>query len=534
MAQKNNRRVPDDFWDISSLTPKAKGVSHHQKSVETVDVIGTSGANDNARSIPLTDTLIHRVITPERPTSDASDFAACKQYHPTESLIHTVTLKKWKCSYHFYDEFLQHALRYQAVEGKESPFVGFFSYVPQYNQLTDAQMAYYLWWRENCRRGEWIKTDYSYLLLYIYELINLGSRVDVCASQRMLVELWLHYHEAFPAIIGKLSRWICDFSLLHRLPPPENATSALVRNEAVLKEFYIAMPSDDMRACARSLLKYCTSYDYRTSKFAKDEALLLYHEHVLGSLTYVLQKFKGDAGFLRDFSGGDSHMTRNAFEGALCCSEQKYCIELDYCSFSRTNELRYLIGDIVKYAENKLRTYLGVKSRLSVYAITQELRMVLDEYFTLFLKPRSAAHIKKQETHAYDVLYELPKKQFSLEDAKRIEQESWQTTNDLVSAFEDEENVAIEAPNFIEDEQPSAEDAPMDDLAVALGEWLIFARAVLNGDVEAQRSEAARVGKMRDWIVDQINGIAADVIGDILIDGDDDEYTVIEDYREML
>jgi len=540
MAQQNGRRVPDDFWDLSALTPKNKSISLpkpksiplHQKSVETVDVVASPHKKEDVVEYSSADTLIHRVITPNHPTNDESTFDSCEQYHPTESLIHVVTLKKRKCSYHFYDEFLQDAIRYADVRGEEAAFVSFFSYVPQYNQLTDAQMAYYLWWRENCRCGVWLKTEYSYLLLYIFELINLGSRVDVRESQRMLVELWKQYHEAFPAIIGKLSRWICDFSLIHRLPPPENAESVLVRNEAVLKEFYIAMPSDDMRACARSLLKYCTSYDYRTSKFAKDENLEIYREHVLGVLTYVLQAFKGENGFLGDFSGGDSHMTRNAFEGALCCSEQKYCIEIDYCSFSRTNELRYLIGDIVKYAENKIRAYLGVKSRLSVYSVTQELRVVMDEYFSFALKPRAISH-KKEEKQAYDVLYELPKKQFSLEDAKRIEEESWQTTNELVSAFEGEMAWIEEEPKISEAE-PTIDEADEGELCAALGEWLSFARAVLNCDMAAQRREAERVGKMRDWIVDQINEIAVDVIGDILIDGDGDEYTVMEDYREML
>ena len=536
MVGQTGKRVPDDFWDLSALTPKPKDISHHQKSVETVDVIATAGKGSANSDYSHEDTVIHRVISPTRSTASNEAFDACEQYVCTESLIHTVTLKKWKCSYHFYDEFLQDALRYCDVDGEEAPYVPFFSYVPQYNQLSEAQLAFYMWWRSGCRRGEFIKTDYSYLLLYIFELINLGDRVDVRRSQWMLTELWKHYHEAFPAVIGKLSRWICDFSLIHRLPPPENADAALVRNEAVLKEFYIAMPSDDMVACARSLLKYCTSYDYRTSKFATGDHLALYQEHVLGALTHVLKSFQGEPGLLSNLSGGDSRMERNAFEGALCCSEQKYLIALEYCSFSRTNELRYLIGDVVKYAENKIRAYLGIKSRLSVYSVTQELREAIDRYFALALKPRSATHHKKEEIHEYDVLYELPKKQFSLENAKKIEEESWQTTNDLVSAFEDVTSGmwSIQAEEQSKDENPSIESAEDADLCVALGEYLAFARAVLHGDIEKQAAESARLGKMKDWIVDEINGITADVIGDILIDADGDEYTVIDDYRDML
>ncbi len=528
--------MPDDFWDFSAVTPKPKSISPHRKSVETVDVVSTRHEGGEAAVYSHGDTVIHRVISPERPSVGEEAFAACEQYSCTESLIHTVTLKKWACAYHFYDEFLQDALRYHAVEGAEAPYVSFFSYVPQYNQLSASQLAFYLWWRENCRRGIFLKTDYSYLLLYVFELINLGDHADVRQSQRMLTELWKQYHEVFPAVVGKLSRWICDFSLIHRLPPPDNADTALVRNEAVLKEFYIAMPSDDMQACARSLLKYCSSYDYRTSKFATGENLVLYREHMLGVLMYVLRNFQGESGLLRDFAGGDSRMIRNAYEGALCCAEQKYRIEIEYCSFSRTNELRYLIGDILKYAENKLRVYLGIKSRLSVYSVTQELREVIDRYFEQSLKPRTAGRTKREETHEYDALYELPRKPFSLADAHKIEEESWNTTNDLIVAFEDDMGEAESVPmaEQIPDLLQSVAKEEEGELCAALGEWLPFARAVLNGDSVQQKAESLRLDKMADWIVDEINRIAADVMGDILIENDGDGYTVVEDYREML
>lgn len=534
MADWKHTRIPDDFWDLSALTPKPKRSSPHQKSVETVEVAIKSG---EASAYSHEDTVIHRVISPERSTSEVQSFDSIEQYTSEESLIHTVTLKKWKCSYHFYDEFLQDALRYQALKGTEAPYVGYFSYVPQYNQLSESQMAFYLWWRENCRRGEFLKTDYSYLLLYIFELINLGNRIDVRESQWMLTELWKHYHEEFPAMVGKLSRWICDFSLIHRLPPPENANSVLVRNEAVLREFYIAMPSNDMQACARSLLKYCNSYDYRASKFAKGENLVLYDTHMLGVLVYALQNFHGEAGLLRDFSGGDSRMVRNAFEGALCCSEQKYCIEIEYCSFSRTNELRYLIGDVLKYAENKIRTYLGVKSKLSVYSVTQELREVIDRYFSTALRTPSVPRTKKEAPQAYDVLYDLPKKQFSLADAKKIERESWETTHELISAFEEvetSETVAITPLPAVEQIVDAKKTEAENDICSALGDLLSFVRAVADGDVAQQAMEASILGKMPDWIVDEINRIAVEVMGDILIEDNGEGYTVIDDYRDMI
>ena len=203
MADEKHKQIPDDFWDLSALMPKQKKASPHQKSVETVEVAVGGAKSGEVSSYSPEDTVIHRVISPTRSTSEAQSFLTTETYMCTGSLIHTVTLKKWKCHYQFYDEFVRDALRYHAVKGTEVPYVPYFSYVPQYNQLSRAQKAFYLWWRENCRQGEFLKTTYSYLLLYIFELINLGDLVDVRESQRMLTELWKHYHEEFPAMIGK-------------------------------------------------------------------------------------------------------------------------------------------------------------------------------------------------------------------------------------------------------------------------------------------------------------------------------------------
>lgn len=536
----------DSFWDLSDSVSPKKTYPTPINHVEPVTLDVTPGDSCLASvpsealrlsSVASEDTVIHRVVTPNVGKTEKEAFDDCEEYSLSESPIHRVSLKKWKCSYHFYDEFLQDALRWKDVVGQPSPYVSFFSYVPQYNQLSERQLAFYLGWREACRHGEFPKTDYSYLLLYVFELINLGERVDTVESQRMLTELWKHYRSDFPAIEARLSRWICDYSLIHRLPPPENADSAMVRHESVLKEFFITLPKNDPMRCVRSLLKYCCSYDYRSSKFAVGENLPLYDLHVFGVLAYVLTHFRGGDGFLADFSGGDSHMTRNAYEGALCCAAERYRIELDYCSFSRTNELRFLIGDMVKYAENKIRSHIGVKSKLSVYSITGELRACMDAYFLQNLSA-TVPKRKKEAPQEYDILYDLPRKPFSLAEAKEIEKNSWDVTRALVSAFEEE--------NSPTDIEPPTEELPMsaetveqppeatEGFAALLGEWYAFALAVKRGDVVGMEREEMRLGQMRDWIVDRINEIAVEYMGDILIEDNGDGYAIPEDYEDML
>jgi hypothetical protein len=42
------------------------------------------------------------------------------------------------------------------------------------------------------------------------------------------------------------------------------------------------------------------------------------------------------------------------------------------------------------------------------------------------------------------------------------------------------------------------------------------------------------MGKMIDAVADEINGIAADVFGDVILEEGDGGYAVIEDYKEQL
>ncbi len=546
----NKSKSLDDFWDFSDLVPKKREISGSKRFIDTVeiditpkDTITDTKYDDNRKLMFSEGYTINKRVTFEHNEDENTAFEFIDEYFMNESPIHRVTLKKRRTEYHFYNEFRNTAMELKNVSVSECDYVPFFSYVPQYDQLTTEQKNYYLWWRNCFERGEYIRIDYSYVLLYIFELINLSSKTDVKKSQYFLAEIWNIYHEQFPALSSKLSAWICDFSLIHRLPPPKNADGSILKNETVLKEFYIAMPYKDPKACVRSLIKYCSSYDYRMSKFAKDdENRALFDKHISGALIYAWCSCNDGKGFLEGFDIGNSSMTREAYAGALCCSYEKYRIDIEYSSFSRMNELRYQIGDMIKYAENKIRAAIGTKSRLMVYASVTELYKAIDEYFNINLPARSKIKKKAPVVQEYDVLYEISKKEFSLKDAKRIEEDSWETTNDLVVAFEDIKNESVtdivsNEPLKMSEKLETKEDILQDEgitLSQALGDLLAFALAVKHDDKATQKSEAKRLSKLKDSIVDEINDIAVEITGDILIEDGVDGYEIPDFYSDLL
>ncbi|MBR2906553.1 MAG: TerB N-terminal domain-containing protein [Clostridia bacterium] len=571
----------DDFWEIDMLLPKRKAPPRRAPgALDTTEVVlepTTSGvtASDEGTvaDSPLNlnpeegEVVVRHFVSPVAGGfSDLGTVEAAEPsifYESDSGLVHRVAVYPWSSRYHYYRDFCTDAARYLSYEpaedvGYDAP-VRFFSYVPQYSQLSREQLDYYFWWRREFRRGSTPKTDDSYLYLYVYELLNTaGYEVPVEDGLRMLYRLFFTYGRENPRLSRLLSEWIIDYSLLHRLPVPEDVrgTSDFHRlYDATLKELYISSKGDGVDGYASLLLRYASAYDYRKSHFYKGKSCDYFDRFLPGALSAVISQYsRGDHLFSKT-GMQDSHMVRNAFEQALCSYRIRYRIEVDYASFSRSHEMRYLVSDILKYTENRLRAFLGIKSRLTVYSLPNEVKKCIDRYCDEAFPHKSELNDtrKKTEIPSYERLYDLPKTPLSVAHAAEIERESWETTERLTEAFSDEEDKAAlsEPPTsgiertedfLYEMTTPSSpfvtegEDtnAPREDrLASVFGTLYPFVLAAYRADYPAERRFAAEQGRIAELIVDEINELAADALGDILLEESDGGYTVIEDYRSI-
>ena len=174
------------------------------------------------------------------------------------------------------------------------------------------------------------------------------------------------------------------------------------------------------------------------------------------------------------------------------------------------------------------------------------------EYFEAELFSIPKVSRKKEETHDYDVLYDLPKIEFSLEKAKQIEKESWSVTNDLVSAFEEETaSMLIRADDSVEIVQPieltkyDMSDETQSDkkegclseelpLRAKLFKYIEIVDAIKSGHKNEYASIASKLGLMLESAIDSINEIAVEEIGDILIEEADDGFSIVECYFDMI
>ena len=114
-------------------------------------------------------------------------------YEPDNVLLRKVSVYRWPNQYHFYEKFIRNAHLSHAAVGHECPRVPFFSYIPQYSQLTRGQAHYYFWFRDNAREGRYLDADISYVLLYVYEIINLPDEIEPTSGAVLLCRLWNAY-----------------------------------------------------------------------------------------------------------------------------------------------------------------------------------------------------------------------------------------------------------------------------------------------------------------------------------------------------
>ena len=553
----------DAFWDIDRLLPKRSQAARRpaprgdisateiQLSPKKDD--GTPLVQDQPLTKPtyrviegersLVDDTVH-YVPPHMPTEAKDHTDPYEEYTTDGSLIHKVQLFHWPTNYHYFEQFFKDAIRFSMRSAEPARPVPFFSYLPQYDQLTASQANWYVYWREQVRNSTYPRTDYAYVLLYVFELLNLpADREEACHRAASLTDLWLAYRQTYPQLDHYVSEWLCDYCLIHRLDAP-SAVLNLVSDDlsplGSLREFYLnhTAVTGNGDTAARVLLSHCCSYDFRKSKFASGEYRALFYEKIPAAVASVLPLLLGHGHTAPLIRMQDCTVTRDAYTGALCAHMNKRRIKVSYTSFSRSHELRFLIGDMVRHAENRIRGWIGVRSKLSVMSLPPALRDAVDAY----LMPQAPsiterAHAKAADRPAYERQYDLPVSatMISMDAAKQIESSSWDTTQVLTEAFVEEEVLLVTSAPTPEPVPASPTFHTDSELSDALGELTEFIRLALGGDFDGQRAYARRMGQLPDAIADQINEITCEhVIFDMILEEAPDGYVVVDEYRATL
>ena len=525
----------DKFWDLSDLIPKKKAPRTAPFSHRTTfsDVESRVPVNDRPLSGGESFT-IEPITQPRQRDEGALTFPDLPEqtqesftYVPEKNrLIGRVTVTRYLGGYRFYEEFRRDAAEYSALTGERCDYVPFYSSMPQYAHLDPRQKAYYLYFRETVRQGKAVRCDESYLRLIIYEIINLPDRIEPERGVLLLITLWRLYRERFPGLNMQFAAWIADYCLVHRLTCPVVELRPImdtVMNSTDFKEFYLGEAAEESDGGLDALLSALSDYSYASGKYAEGDNAPLFRTHIPTSLFPVVKRLLSEEKAARD---GAIKRTRRAFLGALCSYAVKYEITVDYRSFSGSLSLRRRVTAAVKYAENRLRALLSVRSRLAVTEIDGWAKEEIDRYFD-----RLAVLMKREreyrERPAYEARYDAENRIVSFTGADEIERDSWENARRLAPEEEAPEPVPVApAP-----EEPTEGKADGEEFFVSEQERAFLAGLLAGNAVIAARA-AREAGTSVDGMVEKLNELATEQFGDIVIEATADGYAVIGDYVE--
>ena len=519
----------DDFWDIENISVRRAAPLRKTEPLPSAPAVPTRPASEKtAIASPAKPTA------PAKPASETPEALTMLRYAPENTLLDEVKIGRWPSHYSFYEQFLGYARNYFDFCPGESEYLPFFSFMPQYQQMTRKQLCYYGWWRENLREGRYLRTDYCYILLYIYEVLNLPELLPPERGARELALLWAHYREEFPRLDKNLAEWLCDYCLIHRQPCPRDILAPFLQKilpGTALREFYLADESGDGAA---ALVELNAAYQFRLSKYRTDETRELFEKHIPAAMTAFLTEMGArDPRFLLRRGSEPVTVSRDSYVGAVCAFRNKRLITVTYRPVVASGGLSPIITDAVKSCENGVRAALGIRARFRVAHLSAEMQAIIDRYFARYLpplSPKNAPVILPDGSILPEVdesAYEKPREALSAEAARQIEYSS-RSTAELLGEEEDDE------PAFA----PAAVEAPAPEKVADFTERELTLRALrflLLGDEEGFRALAESRSLLPDTLVGRLNDEALTRLGDVIAEQPDGaHWQLIEDYREDL
>ena len=508
----------DDFWDIERIMPPNITTAFDSVDTDGVEISFGHGTADTGTPIPERRKKAKDIIESFEKKTSRLLFS----YKPDIPLFDDVSAFTWPTKYPFYEKFVSDGEKYYRATYTDCTYTPFFSYMPQYNQLTVKQLRYYLKWRSGLRHGHFLKTDFSYILLFIYEILNLENVSTPEKRLTALCTVWLAYRNVFPKLDNILSEWVCDFCLFHRLSPPLKKLSPILRYAiaaSTLKEFYCP----DLNESLEKFISSSSEYKYeRSAYYQRNNAL--FDAHVISAAAYALSKADNTQEVKN--KPRKTKISRDIYSGALCVSDVKCRIDVTYYSISRETKYKSQLSQLVKYCENGVRAHLGIKNRLSSTGLDDELKKYVDEYFENNLPPSetSAEKRKKDEDKRY-ALYETDTSDFTTGDALEIEERSWSITRELVPDWEEE------TISEVKEEAADTELSPYELFISHLSELqLDILKLIYDKNVAEAEKICRKSGAILSGITDEINDIAASDTDDIIIEDE----KIIEDYEQLL
>ena len=462
-----------------------------------------------------------------------------KEYIPENPLIKKVSIAIPSLFSPSSERFVRDGEKLFERSGVFKGNVNYRSVYPQYAQLNEEQLECYIGFRSEVRSGKYPEVDEAYKYLYLYELINLTGKMSPAERADGIAGMICGYSECSETMMKNMCSWLGDICLLYRTAVPgkifgDPEVYRRVRECAGIPEIFLE-PDISQESAVAKVIAGTGGYDYRKSKYYQ-EYREKYDKYIDKTVVSVISNLLDSDPKMKEQLRQTCKLSRESFYGAYRTSAVKRIITGEYVFVSRSAYIKRTVSDITRYTENCLRSRMGIRQSLTVSGIGSEIKSEIKrmiEELTVgeqFTQTGKVKNIKIQTVPDYEKMYMPVSEKFTPEKGGEIEASSWQITERLVTAFEDDAE-----PDNTEKTGNGHLSEQTDEKTDVFGNvWLRALRAVQNGARSEYGALCKSADMMEDAMADRINEKLSEIIGDVAVVKNGDFYEISEWYTEEI
>ena len=422
--------------------------------------------------------------------------------------------------------FYETAKEYAGETREKTEHIPFLCYWPSYEYMSRPQLDWYFYLREKLRAGEYIKTDLSYLFVYIYELINqIGVKGPEDGFEKM-AGIWKNYRDTYDKLDRYLIDWAGDYIIWYNCDPEK--CFELLEKEGL----FLLMPADmlmdhyiknDTAMPLELIARFC-DYRFYESEFIKGENGSLFTDHLpnlFGEIRRVMDQKEGDGFKTRFVPHANIKHTKIPFLRAPFDNKTNTRLQV-YPQYEQHKPLRAFVTAAVKEFENELRILTRYKGRLRPEALPEEITDICK-------KTAAGALGGAKRGQTVKITIDRARLLMLIQDSDEVRRKLIEGNYEY-----GEEPSQPEETIETETEQKPAESGFLAGLSPVQQKIIGFLQE--NGKSGRSEMDEAFFGVFVGVEIDRINEEALNYggIGDLLIAFENDSWHIIEDYSELL
>lgn len=471
-------------------------------------------------------------------------------------------------------EFIEDSLKYSNEIGVKTKEIPFQSYWPTFRDLNERQLRWYLYWRGQVLKGNYLEVDISYIFIFVYELLNYSFNKNAAFNVSMLVRLLNNYKKMYPELERYLNVWIAD--MLYELGEQELAVKWDKPREYETSNLYQVLSKNkkDLGFISMNVWKPYIR-NYRETVFFQKHKHKIYNKFKK-SIPLIQKAYeeKGTDILNEWFNVIETRTIRHLYNAAVVDRVDRQ-IHIRVKRIETKETLYEVLTNLFRLAENVVRLEQGEKRQIKVDETVLPVNIKEDMFETKqrfktvkskevhetgsaipppIDKSEEAIEEKKDSTTLNLDWEEIDKKekellklQIKIEGLEEnneeplgesvVDKDDKETSNTneifLSTNQQDTETIIEQSLDTIFQETDGDYDEFVDLLTNIEKQFLLmFKENVLS--IEKAKTFAKKHGKMLGVFITEMNEKANECLGDILLEENEDSIELIEDYSDLI